>query len=303
MTAMTFPVARTHSAWPASWAISERHSAATPGNQSTDIARSFDRLAVGGFAVMILVALLSSPARAQTILFDFENAPVHTPLPIALTVGGITAQFSATGQGFSIQPANSMGFTPVGFSGNCIYPSSVFAADLHVSFSQLLTDFSILYAPQELACDSSATMRVTAYQDGVVVGTATTNAVAGTWPSETLRISLPQGFNSVVVHYDKAPVTGGDYGPIFMADNMMVTPVPPPIVLSQPTYLANGAFQFTFTNTPSAAFTVYATASPTLPLAVWTPLSGLTETSPGHFQFIDPQAAANPRRFYRVTAP
>ncbi len=31
------------------------------------------------------------------------------------------------------------------------------------------------------------------------------------------------GFNSVVVHYDSPPPTGGDYGPIFVADNMLVT--------------------------------------------------------------------------------
>jgi hypothetical protein len=29
-----------------------------------------------------------------------------------------------------------------------------------------------------------------------------------------------------VVHYDAAPPTGGDWGPVFLADNMNVTPVP-----------------------------------------------------------------------------
>ncbi|RDJ93410.1 hypothetical protein B4Q13_22095, partial [Lacticaseibacillus rhamnosus] len=38
----------------------------------------------------------------QSVLFDFENAAQDAPLPIDLTVGGITAHFSATGQGFSI---------------------------------------------------------------------------------------------------------------------------------------------------------------------------------------------------------
>lgn len=220
-----------------------------------------------------------------------------------MTVGGITAQFSATGQGFSIQSANTMGFTPVGFSGNCIYPSSVYGSDLQVGFSQPLTNFSILYAPQKLACDSSATMRVTAYSNGALVGTATTNAQAGTWPSETLRFSSAQGFNSVVVHYDKAPVTPGDYGPVFMADNMMVTPAPPPIVLASGTKLANGPFQFTFTSAPNATFTVFGTTNPTLPLSNWTALPGLTQTSPGQFQFTDSAATNNPRRFYRVTSP
>jgi hypothetical protein len=179
-------------------------------------------------AALMSTVFISFYVRAQT-LFDFENAPVHSPLPLSLTVNGITAQFSATGQGFSIQPATTMGFTPAGFSGNCIYPSSVFASDLDISFSESLSRLSILYAPQELACDSSARMRVTAFMDGTQVGTATmTVDPPGTWPSATLAISVPEGFNRVVVHYDAPPPTGGDWGPIFMADNLAVSVVPEP---------------------------------------------------------------------------
>ena len=98
------------------------------------------------------------------------------------------------------------------------------AADLLISFTQPLSDFSILYAPEEYACDSSALMRVTAYRNNVFVGTATMTAdPPGTWPTATLGISLPLAFDRVVVHYDSPPPTGGDWGPIFMADNMLVT--------------------------------------------------------------------------------
>src|ERR1035441_6608834 len=79
---------------------------------------------------ILLAGLLVSRTQAQSVLFDFENAPRYTPLPISLTVGGITAQFSATRQGFSIQFPTSAGVIPVGFSGNCIFPSSIYAADL-----------------------------------------------------------------------------------------------------------------------------------------------------------------------------
>jgi len=166
---------------------------------------------------------------AQTISYDFDTAPVHGSLPLSLTVDGVSALFSSTGQGFSIQPANTMGFTPSGFSGNCIYPNSVFAADLRISFSQSLSALSVLYAPQELACDSSATMRVTAFMDNTQVGTATMVAdPPGTWPSATLAINVPDGFNNVTIHYDSPPPTGGDWGPIFMADNLLVTTIPEP---------------------------------------------------------------------------
>ncbi len=178
-------------------------------------------------ACLIGAVAAAAPAAAQTTMFDFNNAPQYTPLPIDLTVGGITAHFSATGQGYSIQSAGAMGFTPAGFSGNCIFPSSVFAADLLVGFSQAMTDFSIMYSPQELGCDDSATMTVTAYIDSQFEGTNTTTAEPpGTWPTGTLTFSSVQAFNRVVVHYDARPPTCGDWGPIFLADNMSVTPSP-----------------------------------------------------------------------------
>ena len=249
------------------------------------------------------LSLLSLRATAQSVLFDFESAPFRSSLPISLTAGGITADLSATAQGFSIQRADTMGFTPAGFSGLCIYPNSVFAADLRIDFSQVLTDFSLLYAPEEYACDSSATMKVTAYLNGALVGANTTNAVAGTWPSETLAFSSSNGFNAVVVHYQAAPITGGDWGPIFMADNMAVTPAPPPSLLVNPVMLPNGSFQFSFTNTPDASFKVFAATNPALPTTEWTFVGTATQLSPGQYQCTDPQATATTRRFYCVRCP
>jgi hypothetical protein len=176
-------------------------------------------------ATVLAAAVLATPAVADEVLFDFENAQQYSPLPIDLSVGGLGAHFDYTGEGYSIQDAGVLFPPPTGFSGLCIYPSSVFLADLLISYDHTLTDFSILYAAQELDCDSSSTMRVTAYMDGAFVGTATKSAIpGGNWPSATLAISVPGGFNSVVVHYDKVPPFGCDYGVIFMADNMRITP-------------------------------------------------------------------------------
>ena len=136
--------------------------------------------------------------------------------------------FYRNGPGILDPAGEHLGFTPAGFSGLSIYPDSVFAADLLVSFSQTITDFSIMYAPEEYACDSSATMRVTAYMGSTLVGTNTTTAdPPGTWPTGTLTFSSTLGFDNVVVHYDSPPPTGGDWGPIFMADNMIVTTAAP----------------------------------------------------------------------------
>lgn len=181
-------------------------------------------------AATLLVGLLTSPALAQSVTFNFNNAPPSTPLPITVNAGGIGANLSGTMQGFSVQQSNVMGFTPVGFSGLCIYPSSVFPADLNVSFTKTLTSFSILCAVQDLYCDDGATMKVTAKMNGTIVGTATATAPPDFyWPTTTLSITVPGGFNSVTVHYQSPPPGCGDWGPIFMADNMVVTPAPNPV--------------------------------------------------------------------------
>jgi hypothetical protein len=256
-------------------------------------------------SLALLFGLLAASAPAQTVLFDFSTASQYSPLPINLTVGGVSAHFSSTGLGgYSIQLYNCQGLNPAGFSGLCLYPSSVYGADLNVSFSKPLIAFSILYSPQELGCDFSATMRVTAYMNGVLVDTATTNATAlcpCTWPSQTLAISTLQPFNSVVVRYDTAPACA-DIGPIFMADNMYVTPAPT-IVLNSPARLTNGTFQFSFTNPPGTPFTVFSCTNPWLPMSNWAILTGLTESPAGQFQFTDPWATNSPRRFYRVRTP
>ncbi|MCX6921858.1 MAG: hypothetical protein NT154_01370 [Verrucomicrobia bacterium] len=254
--------------------------------------------------LLALAGLLTVRAEAQSFLFDFDNAPLQSSLPIDLTVGGITAHLSATGAGYSIQSTTTAAVVPVGFSGRFIYPSSINVADLLVSFSTPLTGFSNLYASQELACDSSATMRVTAYLNGSLVATATTNATWNctcTWTSQILPISSTQPFNSVVVHYDAPPPPIAnpcqDYGIIFLADNMTITPEPVPIVLTNVVRLANGAFQFGFTATPNAPFTVFGATNPSLPFSNWAALVGLTEAPPGQFQFIDWQATNMTRRF------
>ena len=177
--------------------------------------------------VILFISLIScTRAFSQNVLFDFDTAPSSTSLPLDLTAGGITAHFSATGSGYSIQNANVLGFTPAGFSGQCLYPNSVFLADLLIRFDQTLTDFSILYACQELGCDDAATMRVTAYLNGNYVGTNTRTATfPGTYPTDTLSCSFVSGFDSVVVHYDSHPPLCQDYGVIYLADNMVVTPL------------------------------------------------------------------------------
>jgi len=102
-------------------------------------------------------------------LFDLDNAPYQSSLPVTQTVNGITAVFTATAQGYSIQSANTMGFTPTGLSGLVIYPNSIYLSDLLIKFNVSIVDFSIMYSAQEPGCDDAETMRATAYKNGALL--------------------------------------------------------------------------------------------------------------------------------------
>jgi hypothetical protein len=80
-------------------------------------------------------------------------------------------------------------------------------------------------------------------------------------------------------------------------------PLPTAPALIDPKTLSNGSFQFAFTNRVGALFGVLATTNPALPFTNWTVLGGVTEVSPGQFQFTDPQAPNGAQRFYRVRSP
>jgi hypothetical protein len=75
------------------------------------------------------------------------------------------------------------------------------------------------------------------------------------------------------------------------------------IALTGAQALTNAAYRFAFTNTPGAFFGVLAATNMALPLSAWTSLTGLTEVSPGQFQFPDSQATNSPQRYYRVRSP
>jgi len=62
------------------------------------------------------------------------------------------------------------------------------------------------------------------------------------------------------------------------------------------------AFQFTFTSSTDADFTVLTSTNVAFPLPNWTVLAEVMQVAPGQFQFADPQAT-NLMRFYTIRSP
>ena len=121
-----------------------------------------------------------------------------------------------------------------------------------------------------------------------------TNWSANTVASVPVNGFLP-GYALVTVFVNGIPSTGNVL-------NVRV-PVPTTVTLTDPRAVSNGLFQFAFTNSPGALFGVLATTNLAMPLTNWTELDGVTEISPGQFQFTGLQATNSPQRFYLVRSP
>jgi sugar lactone lactonase YvrE len=76
----------------------------------------------------------------------------------------------------------------------------------------------------------------------------------------------------------------------------------PPTLIGVPNS-GNGAVQFSFTNTPSAAFTVLSTTNLSLPLSQWTVAGAATNSGSGLFQFTSPPVTNNAQLYYVVRSP
>jgi DNA-binding beta-propeller fold protein YncE len=76
-----------------------------------------------------------------------------------------------------------------------------------------------------------------------------------------------------------------------------------PLILTGGTILANGAFQFSFTNNQGASFTVLTTTNLASPMSSWTVVGTPTNNGSGLFQFTMPMTTNTPQLYYRVRSP
>jgi hypothetical protein len=137
-------------------------------------------------------------------------------------------------------------------------------------------------------------VQLLALESGESLFLQTTNWSTNTFVSMPVT-NFPAGYALATVFVNGIPSTSS-----LISLNV---PVPVPTVLTNAQRLANGVFEFKFTNSPGALFGVLATTNVALPLTNWTALGGVTEVMLGQFEFADAQAANSGRRFYRLRAP
>jgi hypothetical protein len=77
----------------------------------------------------------------------------------------------------------------------------------------------------------------------------------------------------------------------------------PPVKLNETKIQTNGAFYFSFTNTPDVRFSVVTSTNVSAPLTNWTAIGTAAEIYSGYYYFNDVQATNIQQRFFRVRWP
>jgi DNA-binding beta-propeller fold protein YncE len=117
---------------------------------------------------------------------------------------------------------------------------------------------------------------------GITDGVVSFSFTANTGPARTARITV---LGQSIPITQAAPVIG----------------TPPTLTSAQ--IMGGGVFQFTFTNTPGATFTVLCTTNLLLPLNEWTVVGSPVIVSPGVFKFTSQPTTNDSQIYYSVRSP
>jgi len=124
----------------------------------------------------------------------------------------------------------------------------------------------------------------------------------GTW-TLTNSLMTARYFHTATLLSNGLLLIAGGYGSTnVLASAELFDPAASPgmVFLMNAKQLPGGAFQFGFAGKPGVTNTILIMTNPSAPLSNWTALGVAAETAAGQFQFTDPQATNNARRFYRI---
>jgi hypothetical protein len=155
---------------------------------------------------------------------------------------------------------------------------------------------------------TSNTVTFTAAATSQPPGGGTPTGMVAFWDRGTFLAQRPLNTNGVAA-FTVTNFSAGSHNmtagyasdTVFASSSAGLAATPP--YLTDLRILANGAFQFSFTNTIAAPFTVLSSADVSLPLTSWAALGSPVEVSPGQFLFTDSGATNGTAKYYRVRSP
>lgn len=187
--------------------------------------------------------VVNAKSDTNTTSFDFDTGTpilsVGQSTPFSQTSGGLTGSFSSPtvgAGGFSIQTDSSTQFHMSKFSGNYLYPNSVYSPALNIAFDRPLTGISFTFATADFQqVEVPTTIKLTAYQGSTAttpIGSKTAHGRYGgdTMPMGTLTFSSTTPFDVVEINIPPAPLAASD----FLADNFIVTYEATPTCTTKP---------------------------------------------------------------------
>jgi len=138
------------------------------------------------------------------------------------------------------------------------------------------------------------------YDHGELNGAELYDPVSGVW-TNTGSLNVARAWHpATLLPNGKVLVEGGLGSVDITATAELYDPRVGETALTGCSILTNGSFRLTFKSSAGASFDVLASTNLALPLTNWTVLSGVTEVSPGQYQFTDPQATNYLQRYYRL---
>jgi len=232
--------------------------------------------------------------------FDGSTYRVYTN---GVLVGATNAAFNLSGGALTLaQPLADESYYGGGMDDLRIWNTARTAAQIQSNYNATLTGTEPgLLAWLRMDAGSGSTLA-----DASGHGNSVNNSTAAWTNGPPLLTTVTQNLSGLSpgTTYHFRTVAASGPGLVFGNDLTFTTTGPrasAPLLVA-PTRLGNGSFQFDFTNTPSASFTVLCTTNLSLPLSNWTVFTNVVESPAGLFRFTDPQAT-NGQRFYRVRSP
>ena len=245
----------------------------------------------------------AGPAPTGTVTFREFSYAALTPVTniLAANVPLIDGAASVTASSLFANGTNfGNHFVTAIYSGDATYhgANATLLQKIHASATTTLLNSSananhVVTLTASVACNPPST----AIPSGMVSFWDRTNCL-GQIPLDTNGLAALRVTNWPAASHSVSAAYASDT--FFAASSGSVIAVPP--VLTGLAF-SNGGLHFAFSNTIGAPFSVLGSADVSLPLDAWTFLGSALESSPGQFQFTDPQPATAAQRFYRVRSP